>query len=99
MDKNIFVCLLAVLLPCLAVAHDFEVDGIYYNITSEENSTVGVTGPSNKKVVDGGYKFYKDVVFIPEKVIVMQSFHRFWGKMRSDLMPLMEKSLLPYVRH
>lgn len=68
MKKNILVCLLAVLLPCLTSAHDFEVDGIYYNITSEENRTVEVTGPSDKKVVDGGYKFYKDVVFIPEKV-------------------------------
>ena len=68
MKKDILVCLLALLLPCLAVAHDFEVDGIYYNITSEERKTVEVTDPSDKKVVDGGYKFYKDVVFIPEKV-------------------------------
>lgn len=68
MKKDIFVCLLALLLPCLAVAHDFEVDGIYYNITSEERKTVEVADPSDKKVVDGGYKFYKDVVFIPEKV-------------------------------
>ena len=68
MKKNILVCLLALLLPSLAVAHDFEVDGIYYNITSEEKKTVEVTDPSDKKVVDGGYKFYKDVVFIPEKV-------------------------------
>ncbi len=68
MKRNILVCLLALLLPCLAVAHDFEVDGIYYNITSEERKTVEVTDPSDKKVVDGGYKFYKDVVFIPEKV-------------------------------
>ena len=68
MKRNILVCLLALLLPCLAVAHDFEVDGIYYNITSEERKTVEVTDPSDKKVVDGGYKSYKDVVFIPEKV-------------------------------
>ncbi len=68
MKRNILVCLLALLLPCLAVAHDFEVDGIYYNITSEEKKTVEVTDPSDKKVVDGGYKSYKDVVFIPEKV-------------------------------
>ena len=68
MKKDILVCLLATLLPCLAVAHDFEVDGIYYNITSEEKKTVEVTDPSDKKVVDGGYKFYKDVVFIPEIV-------------------------------
>ena len=68
MKRNILVCLLALLLPCLAVAHDFEVDGIYYNITSEEKKTVEVTSPSDKRIVDGGYKFYKDVVFIPEKV-------------------------------
>ena len=68
MKKDILVCLLATLLPCLAVAHDFEVDGIYYNITSEERKTVEVTSPSDKGIVDGGYKFYKDVVFIPEKV-------------------------------
>lgn len=68
MKRSILVCLLALLLPCLAVAHDFEVDGIYYNITSEEKKTVEVTDPSDKKVVDGGYKSYKDVVFIPEKV-------------------------------
>lgn len=65
MKRNILVCLLALLLPCLAVAHDFEVDGIYYNIISEEKKTVEVVDPSDKKVVDGGYK---DVVFIPEKV-------------------------------
>ncbi len=68
MKRNILVCLLALLLPCLAVAHDFEVDGIYYNITSEEKKTVEVTDPSDKRIVDGGYKSYKDVVFIPEKV-------------------------------
>ena len=68
MKRNILVCVLALLLPCLAVAHDFEVDGIYYNITSEEKKTVEVTSPSDKRIVDGGYKFYRDVVFIPEKV-------------------------------
>lgn len=62
MKRNILVCLLALLLPCLAVAHDFEVDGIYYNITSEEDNTVEVTFPADKK------DFYKDVVFIPEEV-------------------------------
>ena len=62
MKRNILVCLLALFLPCLAVAHDFEVDGIYYNITSEEDNTVEVTFPADKK------DFYKDVVFIPEEV-------------------------------
>ena len=68
MDKNIFVFLLAVLLPCMALAHDFEADGIYYNIISDEEKTVEVTFPSDKKIIDDGYKCYKDVVFIPEKV-------------------------------
>lgn len=68
MKKLIFVCLWAVLLPCLAFAHDFEVDGIYYNITSEEKMTCEVTFPSDKKFVDNGYKYYKDVVFVSENV-------------------------------
>ena len=41
--------LLAVMLLCSAVAtaHDFEVDGIYYNILSEEDKTVEVTFKGN----------------------------------------------------
>ena len=30
------ILLLAILLPALATAHDFEVDGIYYNINGNE---------------------------------------------------------------
>ena len=35
--------LLALLLPATATAHDFEVDGIYYNITNSTEKTVAVT--------------------------------------------------------
>ena len=39
-----FLCTTLLLLCCVAVhAHDFEVDGIYYNITDAENKTVEVT--------------------------------------------------------
>ncbi len=50
MKKNIFsskkalLALFAMLMPLLASAHDFEVNGIYYNITSEDNKTVEVSG-------------------------------------------------------
>ena len=66
--KRIFVvCLLAVLLPCCASAHDFIVDGICYNITSEEERTVEVACNEDEKYAIKR-KFYKDVVFVPEKV-------------------------------
>lgn len=66
--KRIFVvCLLAVLLPCCVSAHDFVVDGICYNITSEEEKTVEVTYNEDEKYAIKR-KFYKDVVFVPEKV-------------------------------
>ncbi len=41
---KIFLTLIVMLLCCLSVsAHDFEVDGIYYNITSSTDKTVEVT--------------------------------------------------------
>ena len=46
MKQNIFrkLMLIAVLLTgSHAFAHDFKVDGIYYNILSEEDTTVEVT--------------------------------------------------------
>ena len=39
------ILLLALLLPALAMAHDFEVDGIYYNINGNE-ATVTYYGSS-----------------------------------------------------
>ena len=43
--KNFRTILAAVLMLCCATlsAHDFEVEGIYYNILSEEDRTVEVT--------------------------------------------------------
>ena len=67
MKKSVF-CLLALLLPCCVSAHDFIVDGICYNITSEEKKTVEVTFNSDEKLESNYRKFYKDVVFVPEKV-------------------------------
>ena len=56
--KHLFTALL--LLFCTVVnAHDFEVDGIYYNITDETNNTVKVTSGSEK---------YTGEVIIPETV-------------------------------
>ena len=43
-------------------AHDFEVDGIYYNILSETDKTVEVTYDGNLKVL------YTGNLSIPEKV-------------------------------
>ena len=66
--KNIVLgIVLAVMLPCSAFAHDFIVDGICYNITSEEERTVEVTCNEDEKYAIKR-KFYKDVVFVPEKV-------------------------------
>lgn len=41
--KSFILCLAMMILPLLASAHNFEVDGIYYNITSETDKTVEVT--------------------------------------------------------
>lgn len=68
MKRSVF-SLLALLLPCLALAHDFIVDGICYNITSEADKTCEVTFKADEPRPDGVYyKLYKDVVFVPEKV-------------------------------
>ena len=71
MKTNLQKKLLAIacLLCCVGVyAHEFEVDGIYYNITSETNQTVEVTyyGERSDYVPDE-YK-YKGGVIIPESV-------------------------------
>ncbi len=67
--KHLFKPLLtALLLLCSAVinAYDFEVDGIYYNILSEEDKTVEVTFRSDAY---GGYENeYTNSVVIPQSV-------------------------------
>ena len=68
MKRSVF-SLLALLLPCLTLAHDFIVDGICYNVVSEEDKCCEVTFKADEPRPDGVYyKFYKDVVFVPEKV-------------------------------
>ncbi len=63
--KVSFLALIAAfLLPSIASAHDFEVDGIYYNITSD--SEVAVTFKGN--YYDSYTNEYTDAVLIPEKV-------------------------------
>ena len=54
--------LLALLLPALATAHDFEVDGIYYNINGNEASVTFQETSSSQ------YNEYSDSVVIPASV-------------------------------
>ena len=63
--KHLFTALL-LLCTTVATAHDFEVDGIYYNITDATNKTVEVT-------YRGGYSYeysdeYTGNIVIPESV-------------------------------
>ena len=62
------VCVAMVMMVCVvyvAQAHDFEVDGIYYNITSETNKTVEVTykGESYYTIIE-----YSGDIVVPENV-------------------------------
>ena len=45
--RNWFAIIVTLLCSASALAYDFEVDGIYYNITSESEKTVGVCGGIN----------------------------------------------------
>ena len=65
--KKLYLSLLVALLPLVASAHDFEVDGIFYNITDSEKLTVEVTykGSSSSSFSDE----YTGNVVIPESVI------------------------------
>ena len=56
------------LLPCSASAHDFMVDSICYNITSEKYMTCEVTFCSDPRPENEPDNFYRNVVFVPEKV-------------------------------
>ena len=64
--RQFFVAMVALLCSVAASAHDFEVGGIFYNVTSETNSEVEVTykGSSYNE-----YSYeYSGKVVIPEKV-------------------------------
>ena len=54
------------ILPLLAGAHDFEVDGIYYNITSEEAKTAEVTFKGDS--YDSYSNEYSDSITLPATV-------------------------------
>ena len=64
--KRLFLLFFSALLCTAVSAHDFEVDGIYYKITSSSKLTVGVTyrGSSSSSYYDR----YSGSVVIPEKV-------------------------------
>ena len=62
--KNLFTAFL-LLYTTVAVAHDFEVDGVYYNILSKEEKTVEVT----YKGTSFSSALYRGDVVIPETVI------------------------------
>lgn len=63
--KILLAVIIATLFSNVVYAYDFEVDGIYYNILSEENKTCGVTAnPATSYEVSG----YKGAINIPEHV-------------------------------
>ena len=61
--KKSLLSLVLLLLTMVASAHDFEVDGIYYNIISAEERTVEVTNYP----YEGGPGYEGDIV-IPEQI-------------------------------
>ena len=65
---SLILCAMMLLIPFKGMAHDFMVDSICYNVTSEKDMTCEVTFCSDE-VVENLYRtFYKDIVVIPEKV-------------------------------
>ena len=64
--RTLLTSLIVLLCALTTSAHDFEVDGIYYKITSSSDLTVGVTylGSSSSSYYDR----YSGSVVIPEKV-------------------------------
>ena len=59
LDKLFFVTLLALFASTNALAFDCEVDGIYYNLSSSDN-TASVTNNSNA--------YYSGSIVIPEQI-------------------------------
>ena len=64
--KRLLLLFFSALLCTAVSAHDFEVDGIYYNITSSSDLTVAVTYQGSK--YDSYSNEYSGSVVIPEKV-------------------------------
>lgn len=59
--EKIFLIAFLLLCKTLVYAHDFEIDGIYYNILSETDLTVEVTYNDSSE--------YNGIVTIPKEVI------------------------------
>ena len=64
--KHLFTALMLLCCVGTATAHDFEVDGIYYNITNDTNKTVEVT--CRGYYYDSYDNEYTGSVVIPESV-------------------------------
>ena len=64
--KHLFTSILFLLCSTVATAHEFEVNGIFYNITDETNKTVEVTYKGNS--YNEYSKEYTGSVVIPENV-------------------------------
>ena len=71
--KKHLLFVFAALLPLLTSAHDFEVNGIYYNITSSTEQTVAVTCRGGS--YNSYYNEYKGSVTIPSTVTYLSGFH------------------------
>ena len=65
MNKNAILTLFVILLPFKAYSYDFEVDGIYYNIISEEEKIVEVTHNGESEY---GKTFYSGEIVLPSIV-------------------------------
>ena len=63
--KSLLLVLIGILCYVSVSAHNFVVDGIYYNITSTTDKTVEVTYRGSRV---GDYETYFDTVIIPESV-------------------------------
>ena len=72
--KNVLMALFAMLMPLSASAHNFEVDGIFYNITSSTELTVEVTYRGNS--YNSYNNEYKGTVTIPSTVIYNEVEYR-----------------------
>lgn len=64
--KGLFILVLFLLFKLSAIAHDFEVDGIFYNVISETDKTVEVTHKGHSPNAYGHE--YSGIVAIPDKV-------------------------------
>ena len=65
--KHFLLTVAAILYSISASAHDFEVDGIYYNVTSEADKTVEVTFKG--EAWNSYSNEYSGSIVIPESVI------------------------------